>query len=120
MHDRGVQFTGRDFLAVIRAFQLEDIKIRMHHPQSNGIYERFNGLTRQEALRDLYHAREVLGCWVEAYNKRRLHSALGFLPPNEYYRGDPQARQRERQMKLNRALERRIEINQQRQELRVA
>jgi len=125
VHDRGIQFTGRDFLAIVKAFQLQDIKIRVHHPQSNGIYERFNGSTRQEALRDiplrdLYHAREVLGRWVEVYNTRRLHSALGFLPPIEYYRGDPQARQHERQIKLKRALERRIDTNQQRQELQVA
>lgn len=125
VHDRGVQFTGRDFRTVVKAFQLEDIKIRVHHPQSNGVYERFNGSTRQEGLRDiplrdLHHAREVLGRWVEAYNTRRLHSALGFLPPIEYYRGDPEARQRERRTKLQRALERRIEINQQRAELQVA
>ena len=125
VHDRGAQFTGRDFRAVIKAFALEDIKIRLHHPQSNGVYERFNGSTRQEGLRDvelrdLYHARQVLGRWVGMYNTRRLHSALGFLPPIEYYRGDPSARQRERQCKLKRALERRIEINQQRRELQVA
>jgi transposase InsO family protein len=32
VHDRGSQFTGRDFRAVMKAFQLEDIKIWLHHP----------------------------------------------------------------------------------------
>jgi len=125
VHDRGSQFTGRDFRAVIKAFALQDITIRVHHPQSNGVYERFNGSTRQEGLRDtqlrdLQHARAVLARWVEAYNTRRLHSALGFLPPIEYYRGEPEARQTERRSKLEAALKRRIQINQTRQDLQVA
>ena len=119
VHDRGGQFTGKDFRALVKLFALEDIKIRVNHPQSNGVYERFNGSTRQEGLRDiqlrdLYHARDVLARWVDEYNNRRLHSSLGFLPPIEYYRGNPQARQEARRAKLAAALQRRMAINQQR------
>lgn len=118
IHDRGVQFTGRDFRLLVKHFNLQDIKIRVNHPQSNGVYERFNGSTRQEGLRDvqlrdLHHAREVLARWVEEYNHRRLHSALGYLPPVEYYRGDPEAWQRVRRAKLEAARRRRIAINLQ-------
>ena len=89
VHDRGAQFIGKEFKVLIKHFALQDIKIRVNHPESNGIYERFNGSIRREGigdveLRDLYHAREILGRWIEFYNHRRLHSSLGYLPPIEY------------------------------------
>ena len=119
VHDRGSQFTSKDFRNLVKYFALEDIKIRVNHPQSNGLYERFNGSTRREGigdieLRDLYHAREVLGGWIERYNTQRLHSSLGYLPPVEYYRGNPQQRQAERREKLAAALQARITANRER------
>jgi len=119
VHDRGSQFTGKDFRNLVKYFALEDIKIRVNHPQSNGLYERFNGSTRREGigdieLRDLYHAREVLEGWIERYNTQRLHSSLGYLPPVEYYRGNPQQRQAERREKLAAALQARITANRER------
>ena len=34
------------------------------------------------------------------YNHQRLHSALGFLRPVDYYRGDPKALHEQRRRKL--------------------
>jgi len=34
------------------------------------------------------------------YNHQRLHSALGFLHPVDYYRGDPKALHEQRRRKL--------------------
>jgi len=119
VHDRGGQFVGKEFKAIIKHFALQDIKIRVNHPESNGIYERFNGSTRREGigdieLRDLYHARAVIAGWIVFYNTQRLHSSLGYLPPIEYYRGDPQQRQQERREKLAAALQARIAANKER------
>lgn len=52
--------------------------------------------------------------WVAHYNERRLHAALHYLPPAEYYAGDPAARQAERRQKLAGARLRRREQNRQR------
>mgnify|MGYP001344917595 CR=1 FL=1 len=41
VHDRGAQFIGKEFKVLIKHFALQDIKIRVNHPESNGIYERF-------------------------------------------------------------------------------
>jgi putative transposase len=119
VHDRGAQFTGREFRALIRHFSLHDITVRVAHPESNGVYERFNGSTRREGigdtqLHDLYHARDILGRWVTRYNEQRLHSSLGYLPPAQYYRGDPQRRQHERKAKLAAALQIRVATNRER------
>jgi len=43
-------------------------------------------------LETLGRARELLARWVQHYNEGRLHAALFYLPPAEYYHGDPEAR----------------------------
>jgi hypothetical protein len=48
---------------------------------------------------------------VRRYNEVRLHSALGYLPPREFYRGEPSRRFEERRVKLFQARHRRRERN---------
>ena len=102
--DNGAQFTAAEFKDLVRRFAVEHIRIRTYHPESNGLVERFHRSTREalgdEALRTAARARALVGEWVRAYNETRLHAGLGYLPPAEYYRGDPAARQRERRTKL--------------------
>ena len=43
--------------------------------------------------------------WGDYYNHERPHSALDYLRPVNYYRGDPAARLAERKQKLAQALE---------------
>lgn len=114
--DNGTQFTGRDFKSLIKQFSLKEIKIRIKHPESNGISERFYGLTRQEGLEDkspanYYEARKILEGWVDCYNHRRLHSSLKYLRPVDYFAGEPEKLLATRQQKLAKARERRIEVN---------
>jgi len=116
--DNGSQFTAKDFKELVRDFALEHIRIRTYHPESNGRVERFHRSTREalaaDDLGNLSKAREIIGRWVEHYNERRLHAALHYLPPAEYYRGDPPARLAARRGKLEGARQRRRELNQQR------
>jgi len=53
---------------------------------------------------------------VAHYHDRRLHAALHYLPPAEYYAGDPAARLAERERKLEAARTRRRELNRQRRQ----
>ena len=114
--DNGPQFTSRDFKQLVRHFELEHIRIRTYHPESNGVLERFHRTTREEIadedLKNLVRAREIIARWVKHYNEERLHAGLGYLQPAEYYRGDPEARQSERKAKLVRAREERRKINE--------
>ncbi len=58
-----------------------------------------------EAVSDSYRAVGALAGWSDYYNRRRPHSALGYLRPVDSYRGDPEARCAERQQKLAQAVE---------------
>ena len=66
-----------------------------------------------EELTDCLEATEVVGKVIAWYNHERLHSALGFLRPVDYCRGDPEALQAVRRLKLARARHRRREKNPQ-------
>jgi putative transposase len=55
----------------------------------NGFCESFNGRMRDELLNeslflDLDHARSRIANWIDDYNQRRSHSALGYLTPTVY------------------------------------
>jgi len=116
--DNGSQFTAKDFKELVRDFELEHIRIRTYHPESNGRVERFHRSTRDaldaQDLQNLSRAREIIGHWVEFYNTRRLHAGLKYLAPIEYWQGDPTARIEERRTKLEQARERRKTINRKR------
>ena len=116
--DNGSQFTSAEFKDLVRRFAFEHLRIRTYHPESNGVIERFHRSTREElsetTLTNLSHARTIIAAWIAHYNEHRLHAGIGYLPPAEYYRGDPAARQAERQDKLARAREARRQHNQTR------
>ena len=116
--DNGTQFTAKYFKELVRDFGLEHIRIRTYHPESNGKVERFHRSTREALddleLKNLSRAREIIGRWVEFYNSHRLHAALQYLPPAEYWAGDPEARIQERREKLERARKYREKVNRSR------
>jgi hypothetical protein len=73
---------------------------------------------REEALGDIetksvYRALEG---WVRYYNEERLHSALEYLRPVDYYLGNPQALLAKRKTKLREATARRKEMNRGKKE----
>ncbi len=51
----------------------------------------------------LYEARAAIEMYRTYYNNQRPHSALHYLCPNDYYRGDPTACLQTRQAKLRAA-----------------
>ena len=109
---------GEGLRAAGAGLELEHIRIRTYHPESNGKLERFHRSTRdaldETDLVNLSRAREIIGGWVEFYNTERLHAGLEYLPPAEYGEGEPEARLEERREKLERARERRERVNRER------
>ena len=64
-----------------------------------------------EELTNYFQAQDVIGKIMDWYNEERLHSALGFLRPVDYYRGEPEVRYEDRRRKLAHARHRRREEN---------
>jgi transposase InsO family protein len=113
--DNGSCYISREFRGVLDEHHLGHQRIKPHCPEENGIIERSNRTLREaldgEELTDLLSARDVIARIVKWYNEERLHSAIGYLRPIDYYRGDPATLHDERRRKMAAARHRRRETN---------
>jgi transposase InsO family protein len=113
--DNGSCYISRDFRQVLEQHGLTHQRIRPHCPEENGLVERSNR-TLREALEEVpligrQQAEEAIAKIIRWYNEERLHSALGYLRPIEYYRGQPAVLHEARRSKLQQARHRRRERN---------
>jgi transposase InsO family protein len=87
MTDNAMTYTqSRELAALLAEHGIRHVRTRPRRPQTNGKAERFIGtLQREWAYARLYRSNdERLGSlpdWVDAYNRRRPHTALGGLVP---------------------------------------
>jgi transposase InsO family protein len=77
---------SNDLAAILDRLGATHVLIRPHCPWQNGKVERFNRTLQTEwAYRQVFTANDersdALAPWLESYNTRRRHSALGGLPP---------------------------------------
>ena len=113
--DNGSCYVSREFRGVLDEHHLGHQRIKPHCPEENGIIERSNRTLREALdgaeLTDLLQARDVITGIVSWYNEERLHSAIGYLRPIDYYRGDPTKLHEERRRKMAEARHQRREKN---------
>ena len=113
--DNGSGYVSGEFRSVLRENGLGHQRIKPHCPEENGLIERAYRTLREEldgeSLTTYWQARDALAKVIDRYNHERLHGALGYLRPIDYYRGDPVHLQAERRQKLAEARHRRREEN---------
>lgn len=90
--DNGPQFIAKDFKEFIRISGMTHVRTSPFYPQSNGKIERWHQSLKKECIRpktptSLKEAREVVQEFVTHYNQRRLHSAIGYITPNDKLKG---------------------------------
>jgi transposase InsO family protein len=115
--DNGPQFIARDLKEFVRLAGLTHVKTSPYHPQSNGKIERWHKSLKADCLRpgtplNLGQARRLVANFVEHYNTVRLHSATGYITPQDKLLGKEKAIFADRDLKLAQARHQR-KINRQ-------
>jgi len=90
--DRGVQYASRDYTSLLQAHGITISMSRKGNPYDNAIAESFMKTLKYEQVyredyQDLREACASIPRFLEqVYNEKRLHSALGYVPPAEFER----------------------------------
>jgi putative transposase len=88
--DRGVQYAAADYVALLQEHKIQISMSRTGNPYDNAKAERFMRTLKYEEvyLNDYDTLAEVVASvqhFIEAvYNRKRLHSAIGYRPPAEF------------------------------------
>jgi putative transposase len=88
--DRGTQYACSDYATLLGEHGILASMSRVGNPYDNAKAESFMKTLKQEEVdgrqyRDIADARQKIGVFLEeAYNTKRLHSALDYRPPAEF------------------------------------
>lgn len=81
---------SRSYTALVKSYGLHQEFITPYSPEQNGRVERVirtlkDHCVHRHRFESLQHASRVIGDWIDFYNQRRPHQALGMKTPAEAY-----------------------------------
>ena len=88
--DNGPQFVGAAWIEACEGLGIEHERIPYETPEQNAHIEAFHAILEEECLSrhkfaDFAEAYAVVTGFIDFYNRRRLHGALGYRSPQAYY-----------------------------------
>lgn len=113
--DNGGCYASAEYRRFIASIDATHHFIHPHCPNENAEIERHHRTLRElidpddaDGVDELY---EIINEQIRYYNYVRYHSRIGFIPPYEKYRGDPERIFEARKKKLEKAKEQRLKLN---------
>lgn len=88
--DRGVQYACRDYVQRLKRAEARISRAAVGAPKKNAPTERWMRTLKEEEVdlneyRTFGEAKRAIERFIdEVYNRKRLHSALGYRPPSEF------------------------------------
>jgi len=88
--DQGIQYAAREYTSLLVAHRVQISNAAIGQPRENGFAERLMRTIKEEEVdlsdyRDFTDARSQIGRFLEdVYNRKRIHSSLGYLTPVEF------------------------------------
>jgi putative transposase len=88
--DRGIQYASAEYVALLKKHEVISSMSRPANPYDNASCESFIKTLKREEIyaneyQNLEHLRDHIEEFIDRYyNQKRLHSALGYRPPEEF------------------------------------
>jgi RNA-directed DNA polymerase len=115
LSDHGSGYLARAFEEYLRMLAIRHIYCAPHHPQTNGKIERFHETLRARMNLLVYTSpdelRRTMQAFIDYYNHRRYHEAVGNVTPADVYYGRREEILRRRAEQKQRTIEQRLRYN---------
>lgn len=115
LSDHGSGYLARAFEEYLRMLAIRHIYCAPHHPQTNGKIERFHETLRARMNLLVYTSpdelRRTMQAFLDYYNHRRYHEAIGNVTPADVYYGRREEILRRRAEQKQRTIEQRLRYN---------
>ncbi len=115
LSDHGSGYLARAFEEYLRMLAIRHIYCAPHHPQTNGKIERFHETLRARMNLLVYTSpdelRRTMQAFIDYYNHRRYHEAIGNVTPADVYYGRREEILRRRAEQKQCTIEQRLRYN---------